>query len=224
MTEPREGQTVQSILPLKTGSNAVMAVASKSDAPTERKLALLAETLGEGIGAVPEHAGTYLSYDYWTIGDARPAVLRLQPTTAEWMQWYERLGSPVGPYPEFFSVNVDWRGPPMTFEWPAGVFVVPAASKTVHSPDANFADMSRDETAEYLQHAEDARITVERWGDVDETAVALGEAMDRSATSMRKGLEKHMGWLIEPLKWILGGLGIVAGGVLIYVVAKRARG
>lgn len=219
----REGTTVQSVLPLRTGSNAVMAVATKSDIATDRKLAMLAATLGEGIGAEPEFAGRYLSYEYWTIGDARPAVLRLQPTTKEWLDWYTRLGSPVGEYPEFFAINIDWRGPPMTFEWPAGMFVVPAASKTSHSDQANFPDMSRDETEDYLDRTESARKMVELGADVDETSRELVAAADRAASAMRRGLEEHMGWLIGPLKWVLAGVGVVAGAALIYLAAKKVR-
>ena len=152
---------VKSRLPLRPGSNAVVAVAPVSSQPTETKLQLLARSLGAGIGVQPQYAGKRLSYQFWIIGDARPVVLRLMGSSPKLMKWYDRVGAPVGPEPEFFSVNIDWRGPSRDLEWPADVFALPLSPKTVHGeanyPDANlegFRDMlSAAKTDEWIAEA-----------------------------------------------------------------------
>lgn len=166
MNDERKGMVVKSRLPLRPGSNAVVAVAPVSSQSTETKLQLLARSLGAGIGVQPQYAGKRLSYQFWVIGDARPVVLRLMGTTPRLMKWYDRVGASVGPEPEFYSVNIDWRGPSRLLVWPADIFVFPLSPKTVHG-EANYPDSGVEGFKEMLSAARTDKWIVEAGAEVD---------------------------------------------------------
>lgn len=155
----RTGTTVMNRLELKPGSNAAVAAAPMVDAPAATKLQQLADSLGAGIGAKPVEAGKDLGYQLYTIGAARPVVLRVMGQSDSLLSWYRKAGAPAGPNPEFFSINIDWRGTPKTLEWPAGVFVLPSPKKAVHG-EANWPDKDAEGYKDLVDRADtDARLS-----------------------------------------------------------------
>jgi hypothetical protein len=134
-----------SVLPLRRGTNVVVAVSGRSEAPLETKLNLLAAHVGALLGGVPEWAGTLPSgTSVWNIGQGRPVFLRRLQNNRRLDDWYAAMGEPVGPDREYWSVVIDWRGADVDASVPAGSFVIPAATRAIHGaeswPDGTIAE------------------------------------------------------------------------------------
>jgi len=141
----RTGQTLSSVLPLRRGTNVVVAVSGRSEASLDTKLNMLAAHVGAIVGAGPNWAGTMPSgVTVWNIGQGRPVFLRRLERNARLDRWYAAMGEPVGPDREYWSVVIDWRGPDTDAAVPAGSFVIPAATRVVHGaeswPDGTIAE------------------------------------------------------------------------------------
>lgn len=133
----RTGKTVESSMPLRRGTNVVVAVSGRSEAPIETKLNMLAAHVGAMLGGVPDWAGTLPNgVSVWVIGQGRPVFLRRLSDNARLDKWYRAMGEPVGPDREYWSVTIDWRGAPIDVTVPAGSFVVPAAARVVHGAES----------------------------------------------------------------------------------------
>lgn len=198
----RVGQTVTNRFPLRPGSNAAVAVAPILPVAEPYKLGQLAASLGAGIGATPVPAGERLGYDLYVIGNARPAVLRLMGTSDGLLKWYKRAGSPVGPDPEFYSINIDWRGPSTLLQWPADVFVLPAPTKTVHG-EPNWPNLSAEGYRDMMAQAE-----------TDETISRVGGQIERHVKGAAEALS-------TPVKIAAGIGGALLAVFIISRVTKR---
>lgn len=195
------------ILRVQPGSNAIIAVARKTDIRDAQKLMLLADALSAAIGQPQEYVGDRLGYSLWTIGPARPVTLRVLGSTKKLVEWYRSKPDPIIDEPEFFSVNLDWRGPTTDLQWPGGMFSLPDASSAVHGAD-NWPDMTTEEYAQALREAK------------------ANEAITRAG----RQVEEHVGGtlglsVVSIVKWAAIGLGVAGGLVLVAKLAtmKRSR-
>jgi len=111
---------------LKNGSNTFAVVVARSGLDTPSLHMALTTILGGGLGVKPEFVGAMKSTGenktFWVGGLARPITVWLLPVTPKRVEWYEKLGSPVGNDPEFLSVCIDWRGSDKTIQWDDKVF------------------------------------------------------------------------------------------------------
>lgn len=196
LPEPQPA-TPAGILHLRPGSNALVAVAPQSSIAAEHKLMILADAIGAAAGATPTYVGKRLGYKLWTIGAARPVTLRAIGTTKALVEWYRGTPGANIEEPEFFSVNIDWRGPTSDLQWPGGMFALPAAVTPTHG-EANWPDMTPEEYAQALR------------------AAAANETIARVA----RQVEEHVGGpigstVLSVIKWTAIGLGVVGGIVIV---------
>lgn len=126
-----------SVLPLRRGTNVVIAVSARTEASLDTKLNMLAAHIGALVEAAPNWAGTLPSgVTVWNIGQGRPVFLRRLERNKKLDRWYEAMGEPVGPDREYWSVVIDWRGPDVDAAIPAGTFVIPAATRVIHGAES----------------------------------------------------------------------------------------
>lgn len=184
-------------LHLVPGSNALVAVAPISSIAGQHKLMILADAIGAAVGAKPVYVGERLGYRLWTIGAARPVTLRAMGTTKPLAEWYRKTPGANIEEPEFFSVNIDWRGPTSDLPWPGGMFALPAAVTPVHGA-ANWPDMTPEQYAAALREAA-----------ADETISRIGGQV-----------KDHVGGTIgiqfsSAIRWAALGVGTVLGIALV---------
>lgn len=193
------GKIVESVLPLRRGTNVVVAVSGRSEADIATKFNMLAAHVGALVNGVPDWAGTLPNgVTVWNIGQGRPVFLRRLEENDRLRQWYRAVGEPVGPDREYWSIIIDWRGPPTDASVPAGTFVIPAAARVIHGAES-WPDGTIGEQRERVAQIEsDARLA-------------------RAASSLR-ATYRHLAAAL-PSPWPL--LGIVAVGVGLAIWARK---
>lgn len=152
----RTGTTVTNQIVLKPGLNTFMAVLPRSYAPADadqRKL-MVAQAIGQGLGVTVNFVGkepTGMTDGLVFMGgQARPFYINETGLTQKWIDWYNRLGAPLGPDVHYLPVNLEWRGQATVFNVPVGSVGFPNGT----SPrviGSNWPDGTLEQQEQYLK-------------------------------------------------------------------------